>query len=184
MSEVKYVINGCYCFDVIADGARPSSCDSVSISLKLEHDEAMDIGETFIDSEPGEMDADYNFGIKDKLDESILKSIVRGLKTEWEEERENYLTEKEEEYQTYVDAYMCGDYDEELDEEESEDDDEEGLLDEEDYEYECYNEYYEEEPDFDSIAYEQMGELFYIWDDNFIRDCVDYYRQHMDEVFS
>ena len=82
----KYVIDKDYCFDLIADGARPSSAGSNSIHLQFEHGDVMEMGEYFYQENPYEIDFDYNFGIKDKLDEILLEDMIEEVKEEWEEE--------------------------------------------------------------------------------------------------
>ena len=82
----KYVINKRYSFDLVADGARPSSAGSNGILLKFKHDEVMEMGEYFHTEDPYEVDVDYNFGIKEKLDEILADALATELEEEWEAE--------------------------------------------------------------------------------------------------
>ena len=86
MSSEKYVIDGYYDFDITADGARPSSAGSSGILLQFTHDKVMKMGEYFHKEDPYEIDYDINFGIKAKLEEILLESIVAELEEEWEQE--------------------------------------------------------------------------------------------------
>lgn len=37
------------------------------------------------------------------------------------------------------------------------------------------------EPDFEMMAYENMGEMYHCWDDQFKQDCIDYYLAHKED---
>jgi len=39
----------------------------------------------------------------------------------------------------------------------------------------------EEEPDFEMMAYECMGEMYHCWDEQFKQDCIDYYLAHKND---
>lgn len=158
MSEKKYVIDSYYDFDTVADGPRPSSSGSSGIHLRLEHDEVMEMGEYFYKEDPSEMDYDYNFGIKDILDEILADRLAAELEEEWEREHMNQDDDEEDE-----------DFDED-DEFEDEDEDDDFDEDEED-----------EEPDFYEMAYDQMGEMYHVWDEKLKQDCIDYYLAHKDD---
>jgi hypothetical protein len=106
MSSEKYVIDGYYDFDINADGARPSSAGSSGLHLQFTHDEVMEMGEYFHEEDPYELDYDRNFGIKSKLEEILLESIVSELEEEWEQEHENTEDDEEEyEYEAPEDDY-------------------------------------------------------------------------------
>ena len=96
MSSEKYVIDGYYNFDITADGARPSSAGSSGLHLQFTHDEVMEMGEYFHEEDPYELDYDRNFGIKSKLEEILLESIVAELEEEWEQEN-GYSGEEDDE---------------------------------------------------------------------------------------
>ena len=89
MSSEKYVIDGYYDFDITADGARPSCAGSSGLHLQFTHDKVMEMGEYFHEENPYEIDYDINFGIKSRLEEILLESIVAELEEEWELEYEN-----------------------------------------------------------------------------------------------
>ena len=39
----------------------------------------------------------------------------------------------------------------------------------------------EEDPDFEMMAYENMGEMYHCWDEQFKQDCIDYYLAHKED---
>ena len=151
MSIENYVIDGYYDFDITADGARPSSAGSSGLHLQFTHDEVMEMGEYFHEEDPYELDYDRNFGIKEKLEEILLDSIVEELEEEWEQEN-GYCGDEVEE-------------DDEVDEDEEDDDDGEE----------------EERPDFEEWAYERMADMYFTWDHQFKEDCIEYYLAHKDD---
>lgn len=94
MESKKYVINSHYDFGLVADGPRPHDTGETGILLQFEHDEVMEMGEYFHEEDPYEIDYDYNFGIKDKLDGILIEATIEELREEWEEEKESYSEEE------------------------------------------------------------------------------------------
>ena len=39
-------------------------------------------------------------------------------------------------------------------------------------------EFEDEEPDFEEMAYDRMCDLYYTWDEQFKQDCIEYYLEH------
>lgn len=75
MTKPKYVIRKSYCFDAVADGCRPSSAGSVRMQVKLNHEDAMYMGEYFFREDPYEISDGPDMGIKDVLDERLARQI-------------------------------------------------------------------------------------------------------------
>lgn len=166
MSENKYVIDGYYDFGTVTDGARPTASGDTGIHLRFEHDDVMEMGKYFYEEDPKEMDYDYNFGIKEILDNILVDKLVAELEKEWEEEQNGSGEDDDDEWLDEED-------DEELEKDDAEKDDEEDeeLDDEED----------EGVPDFYEMAYEMMEDMYHKWDKQFKKDCIDYYLAHKDD---
>lgn len=96
--ERHYIIDGYYDFGVSADGPRPSACGGSGIYLRFEHNEVMEMGEYFNDENPSEVDFDYNFGIKEMLDEALADRMASRYEKEWNEEQDILEQEWKEEH--------------------------------------------------------------------------------------
>lgn len=84
----EYVIDKEYCFELVADGPRPSCVGGASIKVQLTHDEVMEMGADFKKEYPNAM-WENDYGLKEKLDEAAAKEMAQELFEEWQSEHEN-----------------------------------------------------------------------------------------------
>ena len=174
MLDKKYVIEGDYHFEVISDGARPASCDTQTIHLALTHDEVMDMGKYFIDHEPSEVEDGHDFGLKDRLDNMLVESIVDEIREEMEEEQ----MDSDDEDDARDDPEDDDAWDDSEDDDDAWDDDDDVWDDDDDDD--VWDDDGADEDDLYDMAYDRMDMMYHTWSECLVKECKEYYLTHRD----